>query len=270
MTREDPLLERYREASALDPARPSIDVRENVLARARAAAKAPPTEPRPVAANDAFWRWRAFGGLAVIGLATLVVLQFDRGTPEERDAVMSPAPPRASAPSSTPAPVAPPASSTRPIQPIQPTRPAPPAAKAVTPAAPEARTRSAEPVKPSPPPAPASPALRAPGAPAPAAVQDHNADAMAERAPLPRAQARSEAQGTLAREVDVNAIDAQGRTALMRAALRGDAARVRRLLEAGADPARRDAAGRNAAELAREAGHAEVQAILEAASAPPR
>lgn len=270
MTREDPVLERYREANELDPARPSVDVRENVLARARAAAKATHTGPRPVAANDAVWRWRALGGLAVIGLATLVVLQFDRGTPEERDAVLAPAPPRASAPSSVPAPVAPPASSTQPFEPIPPAPPA--AARPVSPAAPEARTRSAEPVTPSPPPAPApaSPALRAPGAPAPSAAQDDNADAMAEGAPLPRAQARSEAPGASAREVDVNAIDAQGRTALMRAALRGDAARVRRLLEAGADPARRDAAGRNAAELAREAGHAEVLAILEAASVPPR
>jgi type IV secretory pathway VirB10-like protein len=224
MTREDPLLERYREANALDPARPSANVRENVLARSRAATLG---EARPAAANDAFWRWRALGGLAVLGLAALVVLEFDRGTPEERDAVRAPAAPQTTAP----APVAPPASAAKPP------RPSPPvAAKPAAPPASEARTRSAE-------------------ADAPAQSQAQGA----------------QAQGALAREIDVNAIDAQGRTALMRAALQGDTAGVRRLLEAGADPGQRDAQGRSAADLAREAGHDAVLLLLESATAaPPR
>lgn len=286
MTREDPLIERYREANALDPARPSASVRENVLARARAAAKTPVGEARPAAANDAFWRWRALGGLAVLGLATMVVLQFDRGTPEERDSVLAPAAPRATvpatapsaAPSPSPSATPAPAPAAPPVSATPPPRPAPPAAAkpAPPPPPPEARSRSAESVAPAPaqapavPDPPAAPALRAPSAPAPARAQDNTADAMSESATAARSQARPEAQGALAREVDVNAVDAQGRTALMRAALQGDTARVRRLLDAGADPGRRDREGRSAADLAREAGHAAVLSILEAASAAPR
>jgi hypothetical protein len=213
MTPDDPLLERYREANGLDPARPAPSVRENVLARARSLEKAPPGNARPAAANDAAWRWRAIGGLAVLGLATLVVLQFDRDAPVERGA----------------------------------------------------RPRPAESMTPSPAPAQATapattqPAARAPSTPKPSAAQDRSADTMNERA-----QARSEAQGALSREVDVDTTDAQGRTELMRAAQQGDIARVRRLLEAGADPLRRDHQGRNAADLAREAGHGAVLPLLEA------
>ena len=118
---DDELLRRYREASALDDARPSPALREAVLAQARAAAPSRPAatataahpegpdliaprghsaleaasnDPkneasRPtaasLAANDAFWRLRAVAGVAVIGLATLLFLQFERGTPDERD-----------------------------------------------------------------------------------------------------------------------------------------------------------------------------------------
>lgn len=185
MTPDDPILQRYREANELDHARPAPSVRENVLARARSMEKAPPGVARPAAANDAAWRWRAIGGLAVLGLATLVVLQFDRDAPEERGA----------------------------------------------------RPRPAESMTPSPAPA---------------------------HAPAPRAQARSEAQDALSREVDMDTTDPQGRTELMRAAMQGDLARVRSLLDAGADPQRRDHQGRNAADLAREAGHDSVLPLLEA------
>jgi len=99
---DDELLRRYREASALDDARPSPALREAVLAQARAAASSRPTAatsaahpegpdliaPRghsalgmaskdtekqasgpaaaPHAANDAFWRLRAVAGVAVM------------------------------------------------------------------------------------------------------------------------------------------------------------------------------------------------------------
>ena len=232
MTREDPLLERYREANALDPARPADSVRDNVLARARVTATSLPGEARPPVANDAFWRWRALGGLAVLGLATLVVLQFDRGTPAEREAVLAPAAPPAPAPASAPQEVAPPVTA--------------------KPAAPRA-----------PPPAPsAQPTLPQ--------AQERSADAVPQRAPAATSQPRSESRAALAREIDVNSADAQGRTALMRAALLGDAAQVRRLLEAGADPLRRDHEGRSAADLAREAGHIALLPLLEAATTPTR
>jgi hypothetical protein len=119
----DALLERYREANALDSAHPSPALREAVLAQARAAvghAKArgelnpeliaeydtatlgkgqnsskssivpPPVGGR--AANDTSWRIRAVASVAVLGLATLLFLQFERGTPGERELAMSPTP----------------------------------------------------------------------------------------------------------------------------------------------------------------------------------
>ena len=86
----DPLLRRYREASALDDERPAPGLREAVLAQARAQATKD-THPltssqRPTAAaNDRTWTRRALGTLAVLGLVGLLMLQFDQGTPEERD-----------------------------------------------------------------------------------------------------------------------------------------------------------------------------------------
>ena len=44
------------------------------------------------AANDGQWRLRALGSLAVLGLVGLLALQFDRGTPEEREAAFGTAP----------------------------------------------------------------------------------------------------------------------------------------------------------------------------------
>jgi outer membrane biosynthesis protein TonB len=105
MTAQDELLKRYHEANEHDPARPGAALRENVLAQARASAgkHTAPGAGRPEAANEAAWRWRALGGLAVLGLAALVVLQFDRGTPDERELALgqpstSPAAPQAKSP----------------------------------------------------------------------------------------------------------------------------------------------------------------------------
>ena len=108
MKPQDELLQRYREANAHDPARPDPALREKVLAEARTAAaqaRETPGHTKPQAANDSAWRWRAFGGLAVLGLATLVVLQFDGGTPEEREIALgeAQAPSRAAAPAEAPA-----------------------------------------------------------------------------------------------------------------------------------------------------------------------
>lgn len=77
---DDRLLRRYHEASALNGAQPAPSLRAAVLAEARAQA----ARTRP-AANDAQWRWRALGSLAVLGLVGLLVLQFDRGSDTERE-----------------------------------------------------------------------------------------------------------------------------------------------------------------------------------------
>jgi hypothetical protein len=119
----DELVRRYHEASAQDPARPSPALREAVLAQARAAAarsastagdaeSSPEKTPEWIAnndpltlgsdqksskspkqatnngrhaANDSSWRLRAVASVAVLGLATLLFLQFERGTPDERE-----------------------------------------------------------------------------------------------------------------------------------------------------------------------------------------
>lgn len=88
---DDALLQRYHEANALDPARPDAALRENVLAHARTVATSRTGAARPQAgpaANDSVWTWRALGGLAMFGLAGLLVLQFDRGTPEEKEVAL--------------------------------------------------------------------------------------------------------------------------------------------------------------------------------------
>ena len=88
----DPLLQRYHEANALDPARPDPALRERVLAQAREQAalnaRAPAVPPRPEAANDRIWTLRALGSLAVLGLVGLLALQFDRSPPEEREVAL--------------------------------------------------------------------------------------------------------------------------------------------------------------------------------------
>ena len=68
-TDDDLLLQRYREANALDDARPGAALREQVLAQARSVAQARTLAPplaTPGAANDSVWSWKAFGGLAVL------------------------------------------------------------------------------------------------------------------------------------------------------------------------------------------------------------
>jgi Ankyrin repeats (many copies) len=105
---DDALLARYREANAHDPLRPAPALRAAVLAHAQAhahTAAAQARSQRP-AANDGAWTWRALGGVAVLGLVGLLVLQFDRGSPEERNAALGPtgAAPAATAPAATPDP----------------------------------------------------------------------------------------------------------------------------------------------------------------------
>ena len=110
MTRQDDeLVRRYHEASEQEGARPGAHVREAVRAHAQMIAKAAaPASAGPVtapAANQARWKISALATLAVVGLTGLLMLQFERGTPEERDTAFSHR--RAEAPAA-PAPAAPP------------------------------------------------------------------------------------------------------------------------------------------------------------------
>ncbi|MCB4365963.1 ankyrin repeat domain-containing protein [Hydrogenophaga taeniospiralis] len=317
---EDLLLRRYHEANALDSARPDPALRDAVLTHARSVAAAqsasragtPGVKPQP-AANDHRWAWRALGSVAVLGLVGLLVLQFDRGTPEEREAAFGlPAPPSAApAPEATP----PAADTSRKAVEPAPVQEAAPAPKAKAQrqrneATSEPLPATAAPPAPPPAPAPLSSPRAAPGAPgsmrpapaSPLAREEASAnrdaaDAVGAAAPAPApvqaapmdssrqqmgagvarrgvspagselldAAARGNAaavRSLLAQGVDVNSVDADGRTALMWAARRGDAALIRLLLGAGADLRRADHDGRNASEHARQAGEEAVLPLL--------
>lgn len=286
MTPGDDLLKRYQEANAHDTLRPAPALREKVLARARAAAAAQlaPAAGRPHAANDAAWRWRALGGLAVLGLATLVVLQFDRGSPEERGLALGDAAgPSAAGMAQSERQAPPPAV-------VYPAAPPPPAApRASTPPSPAPQPRS-QPVKP--PPAAATDAAPAEPAAQAAASIDQGTEQRArsvarEEAPAARslrsaappalavpptdallaAAASGDiagARGALARGADVNTANTLGRSALMMAAQRGDEPLVRLLIGAGADSLRTDRDGLRAADLAQQAGHAALLPLLDA------
>lgn len=283
----DPLLQRYHEANALDAARPDPALRERVLAQARAQAtlNAQSTAVRPTreAANDGAWKLRALGSLAVLGLVGLLALQFDRGSPEEREVVFGSAPrPPASRAEVQPTPPSPSPSSE---QAVAPPPTAPVASQPPSPVARQEPPAPAAPLSPSQPPqaAPmAEPPLPAPAAEPPAITAAERARAPAEpaepgspaladapataQAPAAPAAARAMARmasPTVAGATDSDALDL---TPLMRAAARGDSARVEQLLAAGADLSARDRRGWTAADHARQAGH---EALARRLAPPP-
>ncbi|MEO8856773.1 MAG: ankyrin repeat domain-containing protein [Burkholderiaceae bacterium] len=96
----DELVRRYREASAQDLHRPAQSVRAAVLSHARMLAEnqahgSGPVPTRPPAANQHRWKVSMLASVLLVGLAGLMVLQFDRGTPQEQRALRSAAVPRA-------------------------------------------------------------------------------------------------------------------------------------------------------------------------------
>jgi len=96
----DELTLRYREACEQDDRRPSDSVREAVHAHARMmnAARQPngrqaeeQAEARP-AANHSRWKMSLLASVALAGLTSLLVFQFDRGPSEEKELVLGRAP----------------------------------------------------------------------------------------------------------------------------------------------------------------------------------
>lgn len=89
----DELLLRYRQASAQDASRPAERVRQAVRAHALAVVAAHRQDPaasaarRDVAANQSRWKMSALASVALVGLTGLLLLQFDRGTPQEKELV---------------------------------------------------------------------------------------------------------------------------------------------------------------------------------------
>jgi len=103
------LRQAYERASRADGSRPSLSTRASILATARceAAARAtatadavsseggaPPPAPRPAAANDARFHWRAVAGLAGVAFAAVLALRMYRDNPEPspQPAAVMPAP----------------------------------------------------------------------------------------------------------------------------------------------------------------------------------
>jgi hypothetical protein len=87
----DDLLLRYHEACAQDERRPASAVREAVRAHAAMVIRAHPGHASPstpqlqAAANQPRWKLSLLASVALVGLTSLLVLQFDRGTPEEQE-----------------------------------------------------------------------------------------------------------------------------------------------------------------------------------------
>ncbi len=111
----DELLERYAEAIAQDPRRPSERVRNAARAHAQMLRDQAATEVTRVegsaskqsAANQPQRMYSLVASLAVVGLAGLLYVQIDRGAPEDREiALGGPAPSHAPAQVPAPAPAA--------------------------------------------------------------------------------------------------------------------------------------------------------------------
>jgi Ankyrin repeats (3 copies) len=171
----DALNQRYLEASAQDTRRPAERVRAAVLAHAqmqlaqgdRSGAEkhvAQPTTQTP-AANQSRWKISLLASIALAGLTGLLVLQFERGTPDEKEVALgqkptyesaapSPSPSTSAAPESPAAPEALPQLSQPPLA----ARPTPPVA-----------SKESSQLKPSPAPQPSTSVAppRSPAAPAP-------------------------------------------------------------------------------------------------------
>jgi hypothetical protein len=138
----DDLLARYHAAqTALDAPEasgPTAQARANILdyaakvatdsvaARAINVRTGGPLDSQKPSANDSQWKIRALATVAIFGLTSLLLLQWDRGTPEEKEVAFSTARP----PAAAPAPVA---------------EPAPAAAPAATPPVPAATTMAEAP-----------------------------------------------------------------------------------------------------------------------------
>lgn len=232
----------YRRASALDSSRPSEGLRRKVLDHAAALTAAP---PRPAA--RARWRPAVFGTAAAAALAVLLIVP----------RVFNPHPPSKSAQTlpQTPPPEA--AAKSRAI--------APAAESDAEPAADASRSGASGPKA----------AAQAGAAPRPGAAAGTESARTASRPADRSATLRSAAetgdvrqlQGLLSAQVPVDAPDARGRTALMLAALHGQAESVDVLLAHGADPNAEDANGTTPLQAALTADQTAIVAALRRAGA---
>jgi len=268
----------YRRASAADPNRPSEAVRRAVLGHAaklaaerRSPAAAANLDFKRPAANEARWRPATYGGLAAAVLAGLIIVPhyLPSSSPRGPAATTSGAPaPGARAPVApteiAPAPTAPPA----PAAPPAPTARQLAAGAADAPKSPLPERSSTRALGEEPQPFSGYAAQNAAPAPAPARGELDSASS-ARLGAVPRAQARMSAlagraasidsatalrqaaesgdvtrlKTLLLEQIDVDARDSAGRTALMLAVLHGQSQAVDALLAGGADPNAADSSG---------------------------
>ena len=261
----DELMQRYREASAQDTRRPASRVREAVRAHAQIVIAsaltnaARPLETESHAANQSRWKISLLASIALAGITGLLVLQFDRGTPEEKELVfgqpgVQTAPPLRESPAAKSQPGA---KETSPAAPAK----AAPKATAATPATPPpplADSSLAKAVAPEPAPA-QTPARRADAAPA---GESSGAVAPAAAVPTLRAAPTAAAGAPAAQQNEAKlapqAAQARAKTAaphdleeaLQEAARTGNTAQLERLLQQGALVNAPDEAGRTPLMLA--------------------
>jgi len=293
MTRPDPkdddLVRLYRQASAQDPRRPTPRVDAAIRAHARMVASAGKAElpaaeqDKPVAApaNSPHGLRAMLASVAVIGLMGLLFLQFDRGTPQEKNLAQGTPQPAETGPARlTPPPeaersgahvaadaVPTPASRVRiaPL-PVPATSMAKAEARAPEPAT-TGQTREAS-VGSGAARSPLTSALPAPSVRRDAAMPPASLASVGDTAlhALARAGQIATLDALLATGVPIDARDARGRTPLMEAAARGHVDMVGRLLAGGANRQLRDRDGQTAAQLARAAGHGPLADLIETGS----
>ena len=235
----DELLERYAQAAAQDPRRPSERVRHAARAHAQMlrdqaseVKRAEGSAPNRTAANQPRWTLYLVASLAVVGLAGLLYVQIDRGEPQDREiALGAPSPSALTAPRVPTVPTAQRALSAPPAQ-----NAAPALAKAAPPGVYSAGPAEAAP---SPTPVPA-PALAA--APAVTDASRSRQAMVVSTAAAPFLQAARGGQveilqRLLAQGVAINTRDDKGNTALILAVTYRQLEVARTLLEMGADPA---------------------------------
>ena len=292
----DELLERYADAVAQDPRRPSERVRNAACAHAQllhdqTAAMLPAKNgaaARP-AANQPQWTLSLVASLAVVGLAGLMYLQIDRSTQQDREIAMGAAAPSPTNPATAVAthqeksanPVVPPpkvatqtgaskateqfadasarVDAKREVRAESSGRMAQSnRSTALTPATPP--VMAAPPAYSAPAPAP-SPAPAPAPSPAPATAKDVAPTAI----PLldaARTGNTTALQELLAQGAPINARDDNGNTALMLAVRYRHATTVRKLLDLGADTGLLNHEGLTALQIAQQMGFADIAETL--------
>jgi hypothetical protein len=261
--------ERYRRLSDRDSSRPSEAIRLGVLrhaselaAQARTREGSVPIEFRRPSANDSRWRVATYGGVAAAALAGLLIAPHFL-TP-------STAPQKLTTAAPTPAPPAPPA------PPATPATPAPPRALAGGADARRATMAQGAALESASPPQLAQRATPAPSAARDMASSTFPAPAQHAARSLDAARALREAaqsgnvqrlEALLAEHIDIDARDANGRSALMLAVVHDQKEAVTSLLAAGADPNAADTSGTTPLEAAIAAARPEIAAALRRAGA---